>query len=88
MSCAPLYLSYGRVPTGPSDHASRGAQVVYQSIGRDNIVALLREHLRANLLKLGRDWHYQRRGIPQVRLWAPAVCPASVAHPCAGAVQL
>jgi len=41
---------------------------VYQSVARDGIVGLLREHLRANLLKLGRSWHYQRTGIPQARL--------------------
>ena len=45
-----------------------GVQVVYQSVARDGVVGLLREHLRANLLKLGRYWHYQRKGIPQVRV--------------------
>ena len=40
--------------------------MVYQNVDRQGVVGLLREHLRANLLKLGRGWHYQRTGIPQV----------------------
>ena len=37
-------------------------------MARNGVVTLLREHLRANLLKLGRGWHYQRTGIPQVQM--------------------
>ena len=43
-----------------------GAQVVYPSVSREQMLNLLREHLRANLVRINGRWHYQRRGIPQV----------------------
>ena len=42
-------------------------QVLYHSVSRESMLALLREHLRANLVRLNGRWHYQRRGIPQAR---------------------
>lgn len=55
-------MSHSEGPCG------RLLQVVYQSVSRQKMLGLLREHLRANLIRLNCRWHYQRRGIPQVCL--------------------
>lgn len=49
-------------------------QVVYQSVSREKMLGLLREHLRANLIRLNGRWYYQRRGIPQVCSCRPEPC--------------
>ena len=41
-------------------------QVVYTMVARNSVVALLREHLRRNIVRIGKQWHYQSSGIPQV----------------------
>lgn len=41
-------------------------QVVYSTVARNSVVALLREHLRRNIVRIGKQWHYQSSGIPQV----------------------
>lgn len=40
-------------------------QVVYERISWADALALLQQHLTANLVKLRRQWHRQYRGIPQ-----------------------
>ena len=43
-------------------------QVMYATEERAALQALLREHLQRNLVRIGRSWHFQSRGIPQVTL--------------------
>ena len=40
--------------------------MVYGTVGRAAVLQQLREHLRRNMVKFGRTWHCQARGIPQV----------------------
>ena len=40
--------------------------MVYSKVARSAVVALLREHLRRNIVRIGKQWHYQSNGIPQV----------------------
>ena len=41
-------------------------QVVYSKVARSTVVGLLREHLQRNIVRIGKQWHYQSKGIPQV----------------------
>lgn len=41
-------------------------QVVYGRVKRAALLQQLREHLRRNLVRFGKTWHCQTRGIPQV----------------------
>lgn len=43
-------------------------QVVYSKVTRSATIDLLREHLQRNIVRIGKQWHYQSNGIPQVRL--------------------
>lgn len=36
-------------------------------VRRGEVVAMLRQHLRNNLVRIGGGWHVQSRGIPQAR---------------------
>ena len=56
-------------------------QVVYATVERSAVLSLLREHLQQNLVRIGRRWHRQKQGIPQVggALVLSAACPANAA---------
>ena len=41
-------------------------QVVYSKVTRSATVDLLREHVCHNIMRIGKQWHYQSKGIPQV----------------------
>ncbi|KAL0043706.1 hypothetical protein WJX82_005430 [Trebouxia sp. C0006] len=40
-------------------------KVVYSKVARSTVVGLLREHLQRNIVRIGKQWHYQSKGIPQ-----------------------
>ena len=58
-------------------------QVVYGRVARGAVLQQLREHLRRNLVRFGRTWHCQARGIPQARRTAPSRFPARPFRLCA-----
>lgn len=43
------------------------AQVAPQLVQAEEVKLLLQEHLTAGIIRIGRQWHIQTRGIPQVR---------------------
>ena len=51
---------------------------MYATVERSAVLSLLREHLQQNLVRIGRRWHRQKQGIPQVggTLGLSAACPA------------
>lgn len=49
-------------------------QVVYSKVIRSATVDLLREHLYRNIVRIGKQWHYQSKGIPQVWLSCLSDC--------------
>ena len=55
--------------------ATLTVQVVYSKVARSTVVGLLREHLQRNIVRIGKQWHYQSKGIPQVYSRAPG-CPS------------
>ncbi|KAK9817956.1 hypothetical protein WJX72_004857 [[Myrmecia] bisecta] len=55
-------------------------QVVYQKVERGSVVGLLREHVRRNLVRIGRQWHYQAQGIPQGSTLSSILCSLFLAH--------
>lgn len=54
--------------------------MVYDRIGRPAVVALLRQHLTANLVKLRREWYRQSLGIPQGSTLSTLLCSIYLAH--------
>ena len=46
----------------------------YDTVAQAPLQAMLTEHLQRNLVKFGRTWHYQTRGIPQVGTCSPICC--------------
>jgi telomerase reverse transcriptase len=55
-------------------------QVVYERISREQALALLRQHLTANVVRLRREWHYQSRGIAQGGTLSTLLCCLYLAH--------
>ncbi len=55
--------------------ATLTVQVVYSKVARSTLVGLLREHLQRNIVRIGKQWHYQSKGIPQVCSYAPDFQP-------------
>ena len=56
----------------------------FTRISRAEVVALLRQHLRHSLLRIGGRWHVQSRGISQARnSWNhPTLCTLDGWHAC------
>jgi hypothetical protein len=50
--------------------ATLTVQVVYSKVARSTVVGLLREHLQRNIVRIGKQWHFQSKGIPQVCSYA------------------
>ncbi len=46
-------------------------QVTYERVSKATVLGLLREHLTRNVVRMGREWHRQTRGIAQVRCSRP-----------------
>jgi telomerase reverse transcriptase len=54
--------------------------VVYEKVRRDTALTLLRQHLTGNVVKLGKQWHYQARGIAQGSMLSTLLCSVYLAH--------
>ncbi|KAL3137379.1 hypothetical protein ABBQ32_006906 [Trebouxia sp. C0010 RCD-2024] len=49
-------------------------QVVYSKVTRSATIDLLREHLQRNIVRIGKQWHYQSNGIPQGSCLSTLLC--------------
>jgi telomerase reverse transcriptase len=54
--------------------------VVYEKVRRNTVLTLLRQHLTGNVVKLGKHWHYQARGIAQGSMLSTLLCSVYLAH--------
>ena len=64
-----LLLTSPSTPPPPS-----WCQVSAEQLTASQALNLLRQHLSANLVKLGRCWHYQARGIAQGSTLSTLLC--------------